>query len=133
MLLQPVDAALSLGALPRQGVALPLLRLLLPLLSGLSRLLRLLLACLRALHRPLLARSPDWGAALRSASAPDATDWQHAAWAAEPSRDIASRGGMPVQPAALLQVHSRVAQARQVGPPALQVARRVVRRRRCFR
>jgi hypothetical protein len=56
MLLQPIDAVLALGALARQGVALPLLRQLLALLFCLALLLRSLLACLRALRGTLLAR-----------------------------------------------------------------------------
>jgi hypothetical protein len=56
MLLQPINTGLALSALPRQGVLLPLLRQLLPLLCGFSLLLRLLFTCLRALHGPLLAR-----------------------------------------------------------------------------
>jgi len=55
MLLQPINTGLALSALPRQGVSLPLLRQLLPLLCGFSLLLRLLFTCLRALHGPLLA------------------------------------------------------------------------------
>ena len=55
MLLQPINTGLALSALPRQGVSLPLLRQLLPLLCGFLLLLRLLFTCLRALHGPLLA------------------------------------------------------------------------------